>query len=152
MVPEPCANDFASFPRSELRMAIDRRGVFRHVLTELQVANGRGAGGHAFRLADLGTVADSELSGIRPTLKDGCAVEHDGGMLLWCFASTGYRQRLCRADALTTAAVRAFDGTASLGTIAEQLSGQTGHDTDFTFAYLRGFFLHLVTVGVCLPG
>jgi hypothetical protein len=133
-------------------MAIDRRGVFRRVITELQVANGRGAGGHAFRLADLGALADGELAGIRPTLKSDCAVEQDGGMLLVCTPANGHRQRLCRADALTTAAIRAFDGTASLGTIVEQLSAQTGHEADFTFAYVRGFFLHLVAEGVCLPG
>jgi hypothetical protein len=47
--------------------------------------------------------------------------------------------------------VERFDGRTPLREIAEGVRAVSGWEPERAFAYVRGVFLHLVTLGVCVP-
>ena len=146
--------DFAAFPRGELVMRLDRREVLRSLATQLRVSQGTSRGGVAMRLADLGAIPDDQLATVRPLARSDYSFEDDGDFT-WgvtrARGTRGKRLKLFPVDPVTSYVLHAFDGTLDLGAIAQRLSSELGWGTGHALAYVRGVFLHLVTLGVCVP-
>jgi hypothetical protein len=142
---------FAAYPRLPLVPRLDRRALLSGLSQELRVSAGRRQGGVAYRLADLGVAPDGDLASVRPRLVEGYTLS-DGHGFTWAVHTVhGGRIKICPSNPEAGHVVRAFDGTATLGDVARTLGELTGWDARTSFAYSRGVFLHLVTLGVGVP-
>lgn len=133
-------------------MRFDRRQIFHKLVTDVRVSEGRSRGGVALRLADLGSLPDEQLAFFCPALVPGCALVEDAGVLWAAVAEQGGRVRLFTPTRESRLAIDSFNGATPLRDVAHNLARHTGWDLDHSSAYVRGLFLHLVTLGVCLPG
>ncbi len=133
-------------------MRLDRRQAFRQILTEMRVSGERQQGRAVMRLADLGTVPDHQLMLIRPIVVANCTLTREAGIVSADFADTGRRLRLFPEDPASAAALEGFDGATDIGGIACRVADAIGWPPTQAFAYVRGLFLHLVTLGISVPG
>ena len=126
--------DFAAFPRARLTLKWNRRQLLASLTTELRVRSEQADGGANFKIPDLGLLPIEMLEIMTPVRVPGEPIAD-----LFPPASPAARVlTLC-------------DGSRMLGEIARQLSLENGWDSRHALNYARGVFLHLVTLGVCLP-
>jgi len=150
-VNEQRPDGFECFPRERLRVNLDRRQLLGFVWTELKVAAHRQQGGAAVKLPDLGSLSDELLELITPTISPHYRLgEHDD--FLWAHpVRDGRPIKLFPASSPARRVLNHIDGAKMLGAVALRFSTDVGWEPELGFAYVRGVFLHLVTVGLCLP-
>lgn len=150
----PTARDpfaFETFPRGDLQLKIDRRQMFMTAVTAAKVREGRQRGGNAFTLSSLGNLADELLGLLSPTLVPECRIESANGFV-WAHVSGQDPIKLFPSDSPAHAIVTRFDGRTMIEVLARELGADQGWEAAKAFAYVRGLFLHLTVLGVCLPG
>ena len=142
---------FDQFPRCDLSLRLERRQVLFGVATQLRVRQERSRGKATYRLSELGSLTDEQLAPIAPMTVPGCTfVEHQ--RFLWADRpASGRRVRLFPLECPARLAFDRFDGQTLIDTIADDLATETDGDKRRAFAYVRGLFLHLVTLGICVP-
>ena len=142
---------FDQFPRCDLSLKLDRRQVLFGVATQFRVRQERSRGKATYRLSELGSLTDEQVAPIAPMMVPGLALlEHQ--RFLWAdHPSPKRRVRLFPLESPARLAFDRFDGQTLIDTIAGDLAVATGGDKPHAFAYVRGLFLHLVTLGICVP-
>lgn len=141
---------FESFPRGRLSLRWDRRQLLSALTSEVRVLFDVHRWGASRRLTDLGEMPDELLELMKPGLADGVQIVNKDGFV-WGHLPLGQPQKLFSAHSLGAAAFRRFDGQTPLVVIARRLAEEVSWDEARTFACVRGVFLHLVTLGICLP-
>lgn len=142
---------FEEFGREKLPINLPRQSVFVALLDEISVFNGEASGGVGYKLTDLGSRSDEELYGLIPFILPGCRV-HIEGRYVWGSPPDGSRS--CRLFSLNSPALVVYNlinGENALSEITDALRKQTDWEEVRCFAYVRGVFLSLVTVGMARP-
>ncbi len=140
------------YPRKALPFTCNRRNFFKALLNETVVTLKTVQGGVSFRLSELGSMPDDQLTHIIPTMNPAyeiCVEEN----YLW----TRHKQteKLYKEFPLTEENRRTFNhfnGRKTLGEIACQLSQDLDWEEAKAFAHARGLFLSLADHQVCQPG
>lgn len=127
-------DDFATFPRARLVLKWHRRQLLSSLTTELRVRSEQSHGVASFKIPDLGLMPDDILEIMTPVRLPGKRTTD-----------------LFPAAAPAARVLELCDGSRMLAEIARRLVQENGWDEPYAFRYVRGVFLHLVTVGVCLP-
>lgn len=142
---------FINFPRQKLPQQVKRSQMLSALLEELDGSTSASAGQQAFRLVDLGDLADEGLASMTPVLlTDPDLIEEQG--YLWKQAARGEKgMQLFPLEEPARLAFECFDGNYNLAAIALKLSTKLGWEFEKAFAYTRGMFLALVFAGVCFP-
>lgn len=142
---------FDTFPRGRLSLKWDRRKVLSMFATELRVLADARHGGSAYKLSDLGNLPDDLLELMTPVIVPGCTITERQELMWGGFARSTRRVRLFSAASPARRVCESFDGRTPLGVIGRRLAEETGWEPTRAFAYTRGVFLHLVTLGFSLP-
>lgn len=142
---------FEQFPREKLTFIVSRRRFWTALVDTALGFTGQGGGVPAFGLDELGCLPDDQIGAIVPRVVDGCQITVNGGWV-WMLApskTTDVRVLPLTSPALT--AFNQFNGCCTLADISTELVSQTDWTPDRAFAYVRGLFLTLVLLGICLP-
>lgn len=142
---------FETYPRGELAVPISRREVFLTALTEARVREGQSRGANAFKLSALGALQDDLLALLTPAPVPGCRVLVDGELVVAHLPGVERPTELFPAESPANSVLDRFDGRTMIEVIGRALALEQGWEQDKAFAYVRGVFLHLITLGVCRP-
>lgn len=143
--------DFEKVPYRKLDFRLTRRQLWASMSANLQVYSGKGEGGSAYKLADLGDLPAEKLGAVIPEVVTGCAITVSADFV---WGQPPDKDQPIKLFPLNSPALTAFNminGENALLEISRRLSEGSGWDMAFSFAYARGLFLALVLVGVCLP-
>jgi hypothetical protein len=151
MAEPPVTYPFEQFPRGRLPLGITRDQLWSLIQIELEVSDGLREGGAAFKLADLGEWPDEKLALVIPFVIPGCTIFIKGSLV--CATPPKSRQTIQLFPLASPAAqaFNAFNGINLLAEIASTLAKSNAWDDEHAFAYCRGLFLSLVTLGICQP-
>jgi hypothetical protein len=133
-----------TFPRS-------RRELFPAALEWWRARSEASGVRPAFRLSELGTMADDELSELTPEILPGCEISVRDGVVWGRPPGSGAPVALLETTAAGLCAFNAMDGRTTLAEIVLAVSAETGWARLQAFAFARGLFLHLVRLRVCIP-
>lgn len=143
--------DFEHYPRCRLAIRIGRRTLLTMLSTELRVRADVDRGGAAYRLSDLGLMADDLLELLVPALTPGTHLEESAGWIRARLAGESASIVLASLSGVAASVIREADGRTPLWRIAREIS-VPDHGRPFdSRALVRGVFLHLVTLGVWAP-
>lgn len=138
-------------PRRRLSFLLTRRQFFVSLTTELRVARGRGQGGAAHKLSELGRLTDEELAALVPVIAPSCTLEvHDGNI---CGRTPDSRLTgpVFAATPSAMDMIGRFDGHSPLGVVAKCHALENGESPADSFALARVVVLKLVLAGLCEP-
>lgn len=141
---------FEHYPRGPLQLRWARRDLFAGLVAQVRVLAEPAQRGEAHRLAELGTLPDETLGGLRPGLAIGWSTGVEQGHVRASDAE-GRGVALFEAGSPAHVALSGFDGCTPLHEAAQVLAASLGWEPAHAFAYARGVFLHLVSLGVCTP-
>lgn len=147
---DPGPESFEHYPRGPLRLRWARRDLFAGLVAQVRVLAEPGRRGGARRLAELGTLPDEVLGALRPGLAAGGSARVEQGYVHASDAE-GRGVPLFEAGSPAHAALVLFDGCTPLREAAQALAASLGWEPARAFAYARGVFLHLVSLGICAP-
>lgn len=133
-----------TFPRS-------RRELLPAALEWLHARSEASAERPAFRLSELGTMADQELSELTPAIVPGCEISVRDGIVWGRPPGSAAPAALLETTAAGLCAFNAMDGRTPLAEIVLAVAAETGWARDRAFAFTRGLFLHLVRLRVGIP-
>lgn len=141
---------FETFPHGDLLLPIGRRQALLTAVTESRVREGQQQGGNAFKLASLGSLPDELIALLTPRLAAGCTIRDDGRFVV---ADIEGRDpvALFPIGLPASQVVARFDGRTMVESIAATLAAEQEWDHERALRYVRGVFLHLITLGVCWP-
>lgn len=142
---------FDTFPRRDLSIKIGRRQALLTVATELEAREGHRGGKPAFKLSALGHLADELLALVSPVPMPGCEIAEKDGFVWACFEESHEPLLLFSSASPARSVVHRFDGRSMLEVIARHVAAEMNWDEARGFAYVRGVFLHLTELGVCVP-
>lgn len=143
--------EFEKFPRQPLPFGVSRRRLWSALLTEFLVYTGKGEGGSAFKLADLGAWPDEQLASVVPQIVPGTKITIQEGCVWGQPPKTENPAPLFPIDSPALGAFNCMNGSTTLREAALTLEEQIHWPSGQCFAYVRGLFLWLVYVGACLP-
>jgi hypothetical protein len=150
MVKPAAEYPFEQFPRGEIKVITPRRKFLSAIMTQVRVYNKSGSTHVGRKLSDLGLWTDEQMYCVAPILAPGSQIERKEQYL--CATPTGGRPLMLFPQTSPAMTVfELFDGVNTLVEIADTLAVQTGWPEEKAFAYTRGVFLSLVTVGLCQP-
>jgi hypothetical protein len=141
---------FEQFPRGEIEVATPRRRFLSAIMAEVHVYNTKTSGHVGKKLSDLGSRTDEDLFCVSPVITSGSKIEQKDGYLRGT-APGGRAIILFQTTSTAMTVFSLFDGVNTLVEIADTLSTQTRWNEEKSFAYTRGVFLSLVTIGLCHP-
>ena len=142
---------FETFPRGDLTIKIDRRQALLTVATQLKVRERQSRGEAAYRLSALGSLADERLAVVSPVPVPGCAIAEQDGFVWAHVPGVERPTKLFPVESAARSVFNRFDGRTMLEVVARHLSAEVHWDDAKAFAYVRGVFLYLTELGVCLP-
>jgi len=143
--------DFEKVPYQKLDFCLTRRQLWSSLSTNLQVYSGKGEGGSAYKLADLGDLPPEKLGAVIPEIVPGCEITVSEGFV---WGKPPAKEQAFKLFPLASPALTAFNlfnGENALLEISRRLSECSEWDMVHSFAYVRGLFLCLVLIGVSLP-
>jgi len=142
---------FEEFPRSSLKFKFNRRQFFSTLAGEVQVHKGQTQGGSAYKLPQLGSLPDEQLACYIPMVVPDCTISVKEGFVWGQPPALGQMVKLFPTEPPALLAFNRFNGLTPLGAVGHRLAQEMGWERERGFAYARGLFLHLITLGVCLP-
>lgn len=143
--------DFARYPRRSLSFKFNRRQFIGTVWQEILALGERNLGKPSFKLTDLGSMPDDYLVSLIPAMVPAWRIFQSNGFVCGQLQSWTEPVRLFPADSPAVWAFDRFDGATALGVIAAQLADRMNWEVSAGIAYVRGLFLHLVALQVCVP-
>lgn len=142
---------FEQFRRGELPIKLPRTALLSALLNEISVASGEAKGGLGLKLTGLGSRPDEGLYGLVPFILPGSQVHIAGRFVLGKPPGGERPYRLFSVDSPALVVYNLMNGENALAEIADSLRRHTGWDEARSFAYVRGVFLSLVTIGMAQP-
>lgn len=142
---------FEQFGRHALPIQLPRQSLLSALLNEISVHSGEARGGEGRRLTELGSRPDEELYGVVPLILPGSQVHIEGRVVLGKPPAGERTYRLFSVQSPALVAYNLMNGENALAEIADSLRQHTGWDEAHSFAYVRGVFLSLVTIGMAQP-
>jgi hypothetical protein len=143
------ASDIEDPPRRPLTFQVTRRELFTSLRS--QAERWRAPGNMpAFKLKDLGTLADEELAAMIPALADGCRLSVSDGMVWGWAPADQVPRKLFPAERTTLLVLHAIDGVSTLGEIADWVADEVPLP-ERSFACARAVFLELVMARMAAP-
>jgi hypothetical protein len=143
---------FELFPRRALHLAHSRRQFLNLLRLELAIAEGRAVNGSAYKLPQLGLLADEQLAGVRPVIVAEAGITVGDGVIYGRLPDRAGVRPLFALHTMTALAFNGMNGRNTLGEIAADLALAAGWPPPRAFAFARGLFLHLVEQRVAMPG
>jgi hypothetical protein len=143
--------EFDKLSDEQMKITMNRRQFFEKFVNEYQVQNARSEGKPVYKLSALRDLLDEQIAQVIPAIVPGCQISESDGFIWGQPPSSSEPIKLFP---IATPAYTAFDffGCMNpLGVIAVQVARTTGLELTQTFAYVRGLFLYLVKLGVCVP-
>jgi hypothetical protein len=135
----------------KLSFACSRRHFWRFLLNEAFVVIDSFNGQEGFRLADLDSLPDDQLAGLKPIINPDYKIFVDQGYVCGRSKKIEITLKLFPIKKENLTAFNLFDGKHSLGQVAEHLAAELGWDKARAFAHARELFLSLVNRLVCIP-
>jgi len=142
---------FEQFGRGDLPINLPRRSFFSALLDAISVHNGEMAGGVGFKLTELGSQPDELLYGIIPRILPGSQVHIEHPFVVGKSPDGTRAYRLFSIHSPALVVYNLMNGENALAEIAGELRQHTGWDERRSFAYVRGVFLSLITIGMARP-
>lgn len=142
---------FENFPRAPLPTGVSRDKLWAIMRLELEVSSGIREGGIAHKLAGLGEWTDDRLASVAPVVNPGSKIFIQDGFIYGHPPDSRTRIQLFPLESPALQVFNAFNGDNLLVEIADSLAKSTGWGMERSFAYTRGVFLCLVTLGLCQP-
>jgi hypothetical protein len=121
------------------------------MLTEYLAWSEQVGGAKVYKLADLGTFTDEQLSGVIPVITAGSQITVKEGLVWGQPPQSAQPRRMFPVDSPAVTAFNHFNGLTYLEQAAHALAQATGWAAERSFAYTRGLFLCLVIVGLSHP-
>jgi hypothetical protein len=134
-----------------LAFPTNRRQFFESFLLEYQVSAGRSQGGAAYKLSKLGSLPDDQLARVTAAVRSECLISVAEGFVCAQPNPGGPLLRLFPSDSPALQVFNGFNGFNSLAGVADALAREMNWDVAHSFRYVRGLFLYLVTLRVCIP-
>jgi hypothetical protein len=128
---------------------IQRRRFFRQLVSEGLSFVDTLAGVPQFRLADLGTLPDQVLFGLRPTLCAGVSIVVDGDRV--CARSRDWVIELYPAQHPAATLLEHFNGRTTLADIADAAAPMLEIEPSQARAIAKDALIRLTALGVCIP-
>ena len=142
---------FETFPRGDLSLPISRRQALLTAFTESKVRDSQSRGVNAFKLSALGTMPDELLALMTPRPVTGCRLAEQDGVIVAYLPRADRPVTLFPADSPAMSVYRRFDGQTMIEVMAREMAADREWEQNKAFGYVRGVFLHLITLGVCWP-
>lgn len=143
--------DFEHFPRQALTFRFSRRQLFANFKIQWAVAEGEERGGKGYKLSLLGMLPDRQLALIIPMIVPDCHISVSDGFVWGKLPDPAQRLKLFPHKDTPLCVFNLINGRTPLEHIATCLQQQVAWERERSFAYVRGFFLHLVQLRVCVP-
>lgn len=118
---------------------------------EIELFARRSQGSNAVKIPSLGSMPDSDLYELIPSIIPGCEIDLKGGEIWGKIPSKEKLVRLLACEKLSLYGFNLINGQNSLKKMADEFSSFSGLSFERAFAFTRGLFLTLVKAGVCLP-
>ena len=138
-------------PRHDLPFTYTRRQFWRALLQEMFVTRGTLQGKPGGRLSELGSLPDDRLAQITPIINPECEIFVDQNHVWSRHKKTGATTKLFPMERENLAAFNLFNGSYTLGQVAQSVSQELGWDAAQASAHVRELFLLLVSHMVCVP-
>jgi hypothetical protein len=150
----PTESEYAyywNFPRRNLSFKVSRRGLIQTIALEYEVLTGKDQGGMEYKLWQLGSVANEKLFRLKPCIIAGTQITTRESSVWGQPPESAESKRLFSMEPATLYAFNLINGRNTLHTIARNLAQQMTWSEEQAFAFVRGLFLHLVQLRICLP-
>jgi hypothetical protein len=142
---------FDKIPHCNIPFNVDRSQFISKLVTEFLVYSGKGEGGSAYKLSDLGIWPDEQIAMLMPYVIPSCKITIQDGFIYGQSSTSHKHRRLFPLDSPALTAFNMFNGELLISEVSQRLAQETGWETERSFAYVRGLFLSLVCAEICLP-
>lgn len=143
--------DFEHFPRRDLSFKMSRRGLWQTAVLEMEVYEGQAQGGAGYKLANLGSLPDAAIAQIIPLVLPNCRITVADEVVYGQLPGTAHTITLFPCELATLCAFNQMNGRIPLDEIGRYVAAEMEWLPERAFAFVRGVFLHLVQVRVCVP-
>ena len=142
---------YFNFPRRDLTFKFSRRGLLQTLSMEYQVVEGKARGGKEYRLPQLGSLPNSQLTQLIPHIISGSQIISRDGFLWGQLPDSSQPKQLFLIEPATLFAFNLMNGRHTLHNISVSLAAEMQWTQEQAFAFARGLFLHLVQLWFCVP-
>lgn len=142
---------FVNFPRRDLSFKFSRRGLLQTAALEYEVMTGKARGGTEYKLSQLGSLANEHLAQLQPRIISGSRITSHDGAVWGQPPESAQPKRLFFMELATLYAFNLMNGRNTLQAITLSLAEHMAWTPEQAFAFVRGLFLHLVQLRICLP-
>jgi hypothetical protein len=129
----------------------DRRGTFRALVREVMSTAHALRGVRQFRLSQLGELPEHRLSAVIPEWRRHGQIRLLGSRLVQCGRDGVEISTLMEMGTESMRLLELFDGTRSVGEVAQAWAIETGLAPALAFAQLRSVWLPLAKLAVLVP-
>lgn len=150
MINELPSIDFINYPYKELEIKVPRRLLLQLAIQELHIFSQPQRQDAAFKLSMLGEMEIKKIKTLVPVFIKPFKVFVLNGIVS-IRDNNKEIVGLCKADELSSLAIKLIDGKKDIAEIAGHLSQLNGTPIEKCTAYVRGLFLTLVSFGICIP-
>jgi hypothetical protein len=141
-------NEFTKFPYAELAYQIDRKQFFRSMRKELNLLV---TDGKRKKISELGVMEEDELSKLIPRIIPGTKISFQDQCVWGVTPDSSQKIKLFMADPLSIPVFNQINGHKSIGRITLEAAALGNLEPAYAFRFVRGLFLTLVLLKVCLP-
>jgi len=142
---------FLNFPRRDLVFKFSRRALLQTISMEYKVVEGKARGGKEYKLAQLGSVSDTQMAYLIPHIIPDTHITTRDGSVWGQKEGSNQPKRLFLIEPATLFAFNLMNGRNTLHDISLCLAEEMHWPYDQAFAFNRGLFLHLVQLHFCVP-
>jgi hypothetical protein len=128
-----------------------RRGFFKRFAGEAIAWLEELSGIRHYKLADLWDVSEESLSTLEPLISPGVDILLESGKVFCRTPANASLEFLFDADEENLFVFNRFNGSNSVGRIASELSISMKWSPEQSYAHVRGLFLKLIRLRVCIP-
>jgi hypothetical protein len=141
-------NEFTKFPYAELTYQIDRKQFFRSLRKELNLL---ATDGKRMKISELGVMQEEELSKLIPRIIPGTKISFQDQCVWGITSDSSQKIKLFMADPFSVPVFNRINGHKSIGRITVEAATLGNLEPSCAFRFVRGLFLTLVSLKVCLP-
>ena len=142
---------FQEFPRRDLMFKLSRRQLLQTISLEYKVGEGKAQGGKEYKLSQLGSLSNAQLTNLIPHIISGCQIISHENSVWGQLPDSSQPKRLFLSEPATLFAFNLINGRHNLHDISICLAEEMQWPQEQAFAFARGLFLHLVQLRFCVP-